>query len=110
MRHNTTLLGRNEKDTPVFWGEIGPDGTTAFTGGTLKFYGASAVHENRVMAVKWGPTNRYFECTGGVGTGQAEQALSALPPSPAPLPHTTVPRWPTRCNTQTAASSSRIAT
>ena len=46
MGHNTTLLGRNEKDPPVFWGEIGRDGTTAFAGGTLKFYGASAVNKN----------------------------------------------------------------
>ena len=90
MGHNTTLLGRNEKDTPVFWGEIGPDGTTAFRrgggGGTLKFYGASAVNKNKVMAVKGGPTKRYFECTTGVGTGQAEQTLIA-PPPPLPPPH-----------------------
>ena len=104
MAHKMSLIGRNQKDTAVFWGETGPDGTTAFRGGTLKFYGASAVNENRVLAVKGGPTKRYLECTGGVGTRQAEQALSA-PPSPYP-PHTTVLRWPTWCNTQTAASSS----
>ena len=82
MGHNTTLMGRIQKDTAVFLGETGPDGTTAFRGGTLKFYGASAVNENKVMTVKGGPTKRYFECTRGVGIGQAGQALSAPPPPP----------------------------
>ena len=55
-------------------------------GGTLKFHGASAVNENRVLAVKGGPTKGYLGCKGGVGTGEAQQALSAPPPPPIPPP------------------------
>ena len=93
-------MGRNKKKYSCFFfggGGTGPDGTTAFRGegGILKFYGASAVNENRVMAVKGGATKRYFECTREVGTQQAEQALSAPPPPPhTPLfrdgPHGTI--------------------
>ena len=83
--HKTSLMGKNQKDTAVFWGETGPDGTTAFKGGTLKFYGASAVNENRVLVVKGGPTKRYLECTGGVGTGQAK-----CPPPPLHHPPTSL--------------------
>ena len=77
-------MGKNKKNTAVFFGGGGGPALTGPLlsgggGGTLKFYGASAVNENRVMAVKGGATKRYFECTREVGTQQAEQALSAPP-------------------------------
>ena len=55
MGHNTTLMGRKEEGTAVFFGETGPHGTTAFKGGGAPLnFTSRAVNENRVMAVKGG--------------------------------------------------------
>ena len=68
MGPKMSLIGRNQKGTAIFlWGNS-PTGTTTFRGGTIKYYGASAVNQYRVLAVKGGPTKRYLECTRGVGT------------------------------------------
>ena len=82
------LLGRNKNDTPVPWGEIGPHKTTAFRGGgTLNFYGASAINKNGVMVVKGGRgCKKMLRLHRGVGTRQDEQTLSSSPRPPTPRP------------------------
>ena len=75
-------MGKKSKRNRCFLVETGVEGTTTFRGGTLNFYGASAVNKKRVSAIRGGLEKDSWDAQGGVGTGQADHPLRNPPPPP----------------------------